>query len=41
MKDKNKEEREKIYNDMMNDIKKFDEHFDIISDKLLGCFLKY
>ena len=41
MKDKNKEEREKIYNDMMNDIKKFDEYFDIISDKLLGCLLKY
>lgn len=41
MKDKTKEEKEELYNDMMKDIKKYDKHFEIDSNKLLGYDLKY
>ena len=41
MKDKTKEEKEELYNEMMKDIKKYDKHFEIDSNKLLGCDLKY
>ena len=41
LKDKTKEERDDLYNEMMKDIKKFDKYFEINIDKLLGCDLKY
>ncbi len=41
MKDKPKEDKEELYNDMIKDIKKYDKYFEIDQSKLLGCDLKY
>jgi len=41
MKDKTKEDKEELYQNMIKDIKKFDKYFEIDSTKLLGCDLKY
>lgn len=38
---KDKSNKEALYNEMMKDIDKFDKYFDIDSNKLLGCDLKY
>jgi len=39
--DKFKEEKEEMFKNLSKDIKKFDEHFNITSDKLSSCDLKF
>ncbi len=41
MKDKTKEEKDEMYNEMIKDIKKYDKYFEIDSTKLLNYDLKY
>ena len=38
---KDKTNKETLYNEMMKDIDKFDKYFNIDSNELLGCDLKY
>lgn len=40
-KEKDKEEKEEMYNNLSKDIKKFDSHFNITHDKLSNCDLKF
>ena len=40
-KEKDKDEKEQMIKNLAKDIKKFDEHFNIISDKLSNCDLKF
>ena len=39
--DKFKEEKEEMFKNLSKDIKKYDEHFNITSDKLSSCDLKF
>lgn len=40
-KEKDKDEKEQMFKNLAKDIKKFDEHFNITSDKLSNCDLKF
>ena len=40
-KEKDKDEKEQMIKNLAKDIKKFDEHFNITSDKLSNCDLKF
>lgn len=40
-KEKDKSEKEELYNNLSKDIKKFDSHFNITNDKLSNCDLKF